>query len=699
MATPLAHIPSLPVSLFCCCAAPDARALSLPRPRVATAQVGPTQSLPPVTDSHRKHSSADFDAEDLEAPAGATAGIGAGGLVNSTEDSHAFETHGHDTSTGTGAHGGGEAEGDAEPDADVPVVTVMDGSKAGAWGRTGLAAEILKEASTAHAQRSMFSTFYSSGSHSGRDSEGGSAKGKGFTSSHSNSHSHSNGHSNSQSHSNSHSQKGQSRSPGGSQTGAQQGAVTSHKSPGTSHKAKSPVDGQKRRDGHSPLSERGHRFLASLGAGVGVGPGVDRRNVSDRRDSKEYPLFMQGALQDDEDERDAGALSEHGLYRFLGRGRREERDPELMSYTRKPLAGEGNGESAGREWPGLGLGLGSGMAAREESKRSRGGVLDSEAGVKLGNFHLGRRNKAASGESLEAMLQGVVDKADEDVEVKNFILDPAEIEMGPVLASGASGEVSRGTYRGQDVAVKIFKSTSGARSSKWFVGEFRRELTTLIRCSSCPELLKLYGVFVDSQWRVGLVTKYMEGGTLLKLLSKRKGEPLPLRDQLRIALDVATAMQFLHSQEIIHRDLKSPNILLDKDGHAVVCDFGVSRMKEETGDMTKEVGTYRWMAPEAFGTTRWPVTTRSDVYSFAIVLWEIVTTSVPFQAMTTMQAAIAISLKGLRPSIPDHCHPQLRKLMEQCWVGNPEHRPDFSDIIMVLKRIQATEAHDKSQAS
>lgn len=286
------------------------------------------------------------------------------------------------------------------------------------------------------------------------------------------------------------------------------------------------------------------------------------------------------------------------------------------------------------------------------------------------------------------MLQGLVDTEDEDV--KKFILDPADVEIGPVLASGASGEVSRGVYRGNDVAVKIFKSTSGARSRKWFVGEFRRELTTLISCSACPQLLQLHGVFVDAQSRVGLVTKYMEGGTLMKMLSRRKGEPLPLRDQLRVALDVALAMEFLHKHEIIHRDLKSPNILLDKEGRAVVCDFGVSRMKEETGDMTNEVGTYRWMAPEAFSTTRWPVTKRSDVYSFAIVLWEIVSTQVPFQAMTTMQAAIAISLKGLRPSIPTHCHPQLKQLMEQCWVGNPEHRPDFSDIVMVLKRIEAT---------
>ncbi|CAI5984309.1 unnamed protein product [Closterium sp. NIES-65] len=267
----------------------------------------------------------------------------------------------------------------------------------------------------------------------------------------------------------------------------------------------------------------------------------------------------------------------------------------------------------------------------------------------------------------------------------NFILDPLRLSMGPVIAVGASGEVRKGTYDGETVAVKVLKGEGKDPYAN--VAEFRREVVTLMSCGQCPQLLKFLGVCIDFRQRICIVTKFMEGGTLNDLLRRRQGKSLSLNDAVNVARDVAQAMAFLHKNGMIHRDLKSANILLDKEGHAVVGDFGVARLKGERGEMTKEVGTYRWMAPEAFGTSPWPVTHKADVYSFGIVLWEVLTGGVPFADYSPLQAAVAVALNGARPTIPESPPESLRSLIQRCWDKTPKERPEFSEILTELDRI------------
>ncbi|CAI5514424.1 unnamed protein product [Closterium sp. Naga37s-1] len=242
----------------------------------------------------------------------------------------------------------------------------------------------------------------------------------------------------------------------------------------------------------------------------------------------------------------------------------------------------------------------------------------------------------------------------------NFILDPLMLSMGPVIAVGASGEVRKGTYDGETVAVKVLKGEGKDPYAN--VAEFRREVVTLMSCGQCPQLLKFLGVCIDFRQRICIVTKFMEGGTLNDLLRRRQGKSLPLNDAVNVARDVAQAMAFLHKNGMIHRDVKSANILLDKEGHAVVGDFGVARLKGERGEMTKEVGTYRWMAPEAFG-------------------------GVPFADYSPLQAAVAVALNGARPTIPASLPESLRSLIERCWHKSPKERPEFSEILSELDRI------------
>ena len=140
-----------------------------------------------------------------------------------------------------------------------------------------------------------------------------------------------------------------------------------------------------------------------------------------------------------------------------------------------------------------------------------------------------------------------------------------------------------------------------------------------------------------------VVTEYLPGGSLRSFLSKRKGEILPLEDVVRMALDIACGMEYLHLKGVIHRDLKSENLVLAEDGSVKLVDFGVSRFESECNAREDDPGTYRWMAPEMLCLK--PYSRKVDVYSFGIVLWELLTTLLPYEDLTAVQAAFLVSNK------------------------------------------------------
>ncbi|KAF8406672.1 hypothetical protein HHK36_008762 [Tetracentron sinense] len=124
-----------------------------------------------------------------------------------------------------------------------------------------------------------------------------------------------------------------------------------------------------------------------------------------------------------------------------------------------------------------------------------------------------------------------------------------------------------------------------------------------------------------------------------------------------------------------------------------VADFGVSRVQAQSGVMTVETGTYRWMAPEVVDESRIkviehkPYDHKADVFSFGILLWVLLTRKVPYEYLTPLQAAVGVVQKGLRPTIPKHTHPKLVELIERCWQQDPTMRPEFSKIIEILRQI------------
>ena len=156
---------------------------------------------------------------------------------------------------------------------------------------------------------------------------------------------------------------------------------------------------------------------------------------------------------------------------------------------------------------------------------------------------------------------------------------------------------------------------------------------------------------------------------------------LPWEVKYKIILEIAQGMEYIHDWEIIHRDLKSANVLLNDNFDCFLTDFGLSRATDQR--MTLNLGTVFWMAPEVFsgdGT----YTKSVDVFSFGVLLWEIVTRETPYNDLPSWSVPDKV-IAGERLTIPSSCPIELKNLIESCWHQNPSRRPTFSQIVEIVK--------------
>ncbi|KAL9317035.1 hypothetical protein ACSQ67_013552 [Phaseolus vulgaris] len=250
-------------------------------------------------------------------------------------------------------------------------------------------------------------------------------------------------------------------------------------------------------------------------------------------------------------------------------------------------------------------------------------------------------------------------------------IDPKHLKYGTQIASGSYGELFKGVYCSQEVAIKVLKPE---HVNSELQKEFAQE------------------VYIMRKVRHKNVVQFI--GACTK----------PPR------LCIVTGMNYLHQHNIIHRDLKAANLLMDENYIVKVADFGVARVKSQSGVMTAETGTYRWMAPEVI--EHKPYDHKADVFSFGIVLWELLTGKVflicntlrfllylfssskllvffpaSIRIFNPLQAAIGVVQKGLRPTIPKNTHPKFVELLERSWQQDPTLRPDFSEIIEILQQL------------
>ncbi|KDO81213.1 hypothetical protein CISIN_1g002355mg [Citrus sinensis] len=259
-----------------------------------------------------------------------------------------------------------------------------------------------------------------------------------------------------------------------------------------------------------------------------------------------------------------------------------------------------------------------------------------------------------------------------------------ELHVKERVGAGSFGTVHRAEWHGSDVAVKVLTVQDFLDDQ---LKEFLREVAIMKRVRH-PNVVLFMGA-VTKRPHLSIVTEYLPRGSLYRLIHRpAAGEMMDQRRRLRMALDVAKGINYLHNLNppILHWDLKSPNLLVDKNWTVKVCDFGLSRFKANTFISSKSVaGTPEWMAPEFLRGE--PSNEKSDVYSFGVILWELVTMQQPWNGLGPAQVVGAVAFQNRRLAIPQNTSPVLASLMESCWADDPAQRPSFANIVESLKKL------------
>ncbi|KAI9339041.1 kinase-like domain-containing protein, partial [Obelidium mucronatum] len=152
----------------------------------------------------------------------------------------------------------------------------------------------------------------------------------------------------------------------------------------------------------------------------------------------------------------------------------------------------------------------------------------------------------------------------------------------------------------------------------------------------------------------------------------------------RILYEIACGLETVHTAGVIHRDIKGANILITETNHAAIADFGLSknilsRPSSSASRLLQSVGTLNWMSPEQRLSPS-KITNKSDIWSFGMVMWELVAGHMPFQNMSDEEIVAAIQSEHTRPDMPHGCHHKLWKLIQSCWTLAPGERPSAANI-------------------
>ncbi|KAJ6351271.1 hypothetical protein OIU78_007232 [Salix suchowensis] len=266
-------------------------------------------------------------------------------------------------------------------------------------------------------------------------------------------------------------------------------------------------------------------------------------------------------------------------------------------------------------------------------------------------------------------------------------IDLSKLEMRHEVAHGTFGTVYRGTYDDHDVAVKLLDwgedgiattaETAAVRAS------FQQEVAVWHKLDH-PNVTKFVGASMGisnlkipaknpSDGHISLparaccvVVEYLPGGTLKHYLIRNSRRKLAFKVVIQLALDLSRGLSYLHSKKIVHRDVKTENMLLDSHRNLKIADFGVARVEAQNPcEMTGETGTLGYMAPEVLD-------------------------GKPYNRRSSPDVSSAVVRQNLRPEIPRCCPSSLANVMRRCWDGNAEKRPEMAEVVKMLEAVDTS---------
>lgn len=260
--------------------------------------------------------------------------------------------------------------------------------------------------------------------------------------------------------------------------------------------------------------------------------------------------------------------------------------------------------------------------------------------------------------------------------VDQWEIERKSIKLLKKLGAGQFGEVFEGRWNETtSVAVKTLKP--GTMDAE----DFLREAQLMKRLRH-PKLIQLYAVCTMEE-PIYIITELMNNGSLLEYLNKDKGVTLGISQQIEMAAQVAAGMAFLELQNYIHRDLAARNVLVGENNVCKVADFGLARvfMKENENVYEAKEGSkfpVKWTAPEAINDHKFTI--KSDVWSFGILLYEIMTFGqMPYPAMSNYQVVHQVP-QGYRMPNPPNCPKVMYDIMADCWKEKENDRPTFETL-------------------
>ncbi|KAJ3676826.1 hypothetical protein LUZ60_002550 [Juncus effusus] len=297
--------------------------------------------------------------------------------------------------------------------------------------------------------------------------------------------------------------------------------------------------------------------------------------------------------------------------------------------------------------------------------------------------------------SSDPLIQALFDPLETVDSDEDFNIDLRKLKIDSPYSHGAFGKLYTGTYDGLDVSIKLLSRPEyDTEKAHLMEQEFEREILILSNLNHLNFMKFMGACRKSSVWCI--VMEHPKHNSIRDFVRKNKRKKkIPLKIAVRLALDVAKGMAYLHNLGFIHADLRSTNLIIMPDKSVKIVGFEILQIELKPEKMTAENTTYRWMAPEMIQHRSY--NQKADVYSFGIVLWELVTGKLPFENMTAVQAAYVIVNNGTRPIVPHDCPYMLREIMTRCWDSDPDSRPEFTEVIRMLECTLIKEGCNENQ--
>ncbi len=271
----------------------------------------------------------------------------------------------------------------------------------------------------------------------------------------------------------------------------------------------------------------------------------------------------------------------------------------------------------------------------------------------------------------------------------SLIIPYHELKFDTPLGQGTYGTVFKAEYGYETVAVKQLNMTSQDEKS---INQFKSEAEQMAALHS-KHTLRLVGICLAPYYC--LVMEFMVKGSLHDYLEKNSPTTVQWLQRFQLALEIGKGLAYLHAKNVIHRDIKSPNILLDENEHAKLGDFGLSmtKCKSSSGKTKSSCGTMAWMAPELLDPEldAYEYNTQTDVFAYGMVLYELASHQKPFDELKEAQISGKI-LANKRPDIPQNTPLIYSKLMTDCWTHAAQDRPKTDHVIAELENLKRTAA-------